>query len=127
MTDVLSKQQRSRCMSMIRSTRNATTELRLIEIFRQQRITGWRRHARLPGKPDFVFRAQGMAIFVDGCFWHACPKHRRIPKENAAYWRTKMRKNRARDREITRLLTEKGWKVLRIWEHSLRKKALAVD
>lgn len=61
-------------------------------------------------------------MFVDGCFWHGCPKHATQPKTNAAFWKAKLKGNKARDRLVNRLLRAKGWKVLHIWEHELRRK-----
>jgi DNA mismatch endonuclease, patch repair protein len=79
MTDIWDKRKRSEVMSHIRSHGNKDTELRLMQIFRAARNTGWRRKQNLPGKPDFVFRNARVAVFVDGCFWHGCPKHYRPP------------------------------------------------
>jgi DNA mismatch endonuclease (patch repair protein) len=107
-------------MSIIRSHGNKSTELRLIELFRKHQITGWRRKQNLTGRPDFIFRSARLALFVDGCFWHGCPKHATWPKQNKAFWREKILRNRARDRQVTRELRAAGWKVLRIWEHSLK-------
>ena len=121
MTDVFSKQKRSSIMSSIRSAGNKSTELRLIAIFREHGITGWRRNQRLPGKPDFVFRRGRVAVFVDGCFWHGCPKCYIRPASNQEYWDEKIARNRKRDRDITRLLKDKGWTVLRVWQHQLRE------
>ncbi len=121
-------------MAAIRSRGNAATELRLIAVFRAQGITGWRRGVTLrrraeggKGKafsvrPDFVFRAQRIAVFVDGCFWHDCPVHGTQPRQNAAFWREKIARNRARDRLVNRRLRALGWRVLRVWEHELRRK-----
>lgn len=61
-------------------------------------------------------------MFVDGCFWHGCPKHATWPKQNAEFWRAKILRNQARDREVNRLLKKAGWRVLRIWEHALTRK-----
>src|SRR5881398_1970603 len=74
----------------------------------------------LPGKPDFVFCRQKVAIFVDGDFWHGNPNSFRIPKTNQAYWSAKIERNRARDVEATAELEALGWTVFRIWESSLR-------
>jgi DNA mismatch endonuclease (patch repair protein) len=125
MTDIWSKRKRSEVMSLIRSHGNKATELRLLEVFRAHRITGWRRHQPLPGKPDFVFPSIRLVLFVDGCFWHACPLHATKPRSNVAYWRKKLMANQARDRRVTRLLRSKGWRVLRIWEHELARKTEA--
>ena len=119
MTDWLSRQQRSRNMSSIRSKGNATTEKRFMEILRSSKITGWRRHVKLPGKPDFAFRKQKVAVFIDGCFWHGCPRCYRLPEDNRPYWRSKLLSNRRRDRRANRELHKLGWRPLRFWEHSL--------
>lgn len=119
MTDIFSKQKRSTVMAAIRSTGNKDTEISLARIFRKHGIKGWRRHVRLPGKPDFVFRKMRVATFVDGCFWHGCPKHLRAPKSNKAYWRQKIATNRVRDVRVTRMLQQCGWRVVRVWEHEL--------
>lgn len=119
MGDVWSKKKRSAVMSLIRSRGNHETELRLIEIFRTFGIRGWRRGQALPGRPDFVFRAERLAVFVDGCFWHGCPRCYRRPSSNQEYWDAKIARNRARDRAVTRQLRRTGWSVVRIWHHDL--------
>jgi DNA mismatch endonuclease (patch repair protein) len=120
MADVFTKQKRSEIMSAIRSRGNKDTELKLAFILRAYRITGWRRHQRVLGNPDFIFRRQRLAIFVDGCFWHGCHRHGHLPKSNREYWHEKISRNTARDRFTTRFLQNAGWRVLRIWAHSLR-------
>jgi DNA mismatch endonuclease (patch repair protein) len=133
MPDIFTKQKRSDVMSRIRGTGNKGTELRLIQVFRANGIAGWRRGASLQWKvgsaklkafrvkPDFVFRKLRVAVFVDGCFWHGCPKHATQPKTRAAFWKTKIEGNRARDRRVNSALRKRGWTVLRIWEHELRR------
>jgi len=125
MADVFSRRTRSAVMAAIRGSGNKATELRLIALFRTHGITGWRRGSRLPGRPDFVFARARLAVFVDGCFWHGCPRHATWPKNNAAFWRTKILGNRRRDRAVDRLLRAAGWRVLRIWQHALTKKHAA--
>jgi len=71
----------------------------------------------LPGRPDIVLSRARIAVFVDGCFWHGCPQHAVAPKANAAWWRTKLDGNRARDERNTTALHEAGWLVIRAWEH----------
>jgi DNA mismatch endonuclease (patch repair protein) len=122
MADVFSKRKRSAVMSAIRSRGNAATELRLIALFRPHGFTGWRRGSKLTGKPDFVFPRLKLAVFVDGCFWHGCPKHATQLKTNAAFWRKKIAANQARDLLVTRTLRSLGWRVLRVWEHELARK-----
>lgn len=68
-------------------------------------------------RPDIVFTRARTAIFIDGCFWHACPEHGTTPKQNAAYWVPKLAENVERDRRTDAALADAGWTVLRIWEH----------
>jgi DNA mismatch endonuclease (patch repair protein) len=120
MSDVFTRQKRSEVMSHIRGTNNKGTELLLIRILRRAGISGWRRNQSIFGKPDFLFRKDKVALFVDGCFWHSCRKHSNIPTNNRAFWTKKLEANKARDRRVTRVLKRDGWKVVRIWEHDLR-------
>jgi DNA mismatch endonuclease (patch repair protein) len=121
MADVFSKKKRSQVMAAIKSKGNRDTELKLISIFRLNGITGWRRNQKLPGKPDFVFRRERLALFVDGCFWHGCRRHCRMPKSRRDFWFPKIQRNKTRDREVNGVLRKAGWKILRIWEHELGK------
>lgn len=72
----------------------------------------------LPGKPDMVFAHKGLkvSIFVDGCFWHACPLHYKQPRSNRKFWVEKVRRNVERDRDADSQLHALGWKVIRVWE-----------
>lgn len=108
-------------MSRIRSAGNRSTELRLVSLMKEAGIIGWRRRYGLTGNPDFVFPKERVAVFVDGCFWHGCPRCRNVPLTNADYWAAKNERNRARDRLVSRRLRGDGWTVLRIWEHRLRQ------
>jgi DNA mismatch endonuclease, patch repair protein len=107
-------------MSAIRSSGNKDTELRLVSLLRLHGIRGWRRGQKVPGKPDFVFRRERVAVFVDGCFWHGCRWHCRLPKSRQSFWIPKIVRNKSRDREVARLLRKGHWRMLRIWEHELR-------
>lgn len=120
MPDVFSASKRSEIMSRVRSRENKATEQALILIMRHHGLTGWRRNVALFGKPDFVFPKQRLAIFVDGCFWHSCPKHRTAPASNVEFWADKLRRNADRDRVVNRTLRKAGWKVVRIWQHDLK-------
>jgi DNA mismatch endonuclease, patch repair protein len=73
--------------------------------------------ATLNRRADLVFRRAKVAVFVDGCYWHGCPRHGTAAAVNREYWSSKIARNRARDRETDRLLGEEGWRVLRFWEH----------
>src|SRR5437868_5226670 len=75
--DNFSKDVRSRIMSAIRKRGNKSTELRLAAVFRQNKISGWRRHMRILGNPDFIFPKLKVAVFADGCFWYGCRRHYR--------------------------------------------------
>jgi DNA mismatch endonuclease (patch repair protein) len=68
-------------------------------------------------KPDIVFKRAKLAIFIDGCYWHGCPKHGTIPKTNTAFWLEKIKGNRDRDERLTQSLVLAGWLVLRLWSH----------
>jgi DNA mismatch endonuclease, patch repair protein len=83
----------------------------------QRPIEGLRREA------DVVFRRARVAVYVDGCFWHGCPKHATWPKANARWWRAKIEANRRRDLDTNRRLREAGWLPVRIWEHEDPRRA----
>ena len=68
-------------------------------------------------RPDIAFTARRVAVFVDGCFWHACPDHGRNPAVNEWYWAPKLRRTVERDRAADAALAAAGWRVVRIWEH----------
>lgn len=121
-TDTVSAKKRSEIMRGVKGRGNKDTELVLVRLLRQSKITGWRRSQRIFGKPDFIFPKRKLALFVDACFWHGCSMHCRMPKGNRAYWNQKIAGNIKRDRHVTRRLLSRGWHVLRIWEHELAKK-----
>ncbi|MCT2549061.1 very short patch repair endonuclease [Streptomyces atratus] len=81
----------------------------------------YRVNERVPGMSrrtiDIAFTRAKVAVLIDGCFWHGCPVHATQPKSNAEWWRTKLERNMARDRETNEHLAEEGWTVLRFWEH----------
>jgi DNA mismatch endonuclease (patch repair protein) len=68
-------------------------------------------------RADLVFSRAKVAVYIDGCFWHRCPRHATTPKANRAWWITKLDANVARDRDTDRRLREAGWVVVRVWEH----------
>ncbi|MDF2960911.1 MAG: mismatch repair protein Vsr [Paenibacillus sp.] len=74
----------------------------------------------LKGKPDIVIQKYKIVIFIDSCFWHGCPVHGRLPKSNIDFWANKLERNRSRDWEITNYYKNKGWNVMRVWEHDLK-------
>lgn len=119
MADVFTKAKRSEIMSNVRGSGNKATEGALIRFFRKNQIAGWRRQSKLFGSPDFVFKISRLVVFVDGCFWHNCPKHGTRPAMNRKFWCKKLERNIARDRLVNETLRKSGWRVLRIWQHEL--------
>jgi DNA mismatch endonuclease (patch repair protein) len=122
MTDVFDKAKRSEIMKHVRSSGNKSTELKLIQIFKERNITGWRRNYAVKGHPDFVFMKGKVAVFVDGCFWHGHDCRNLTPSQNYEYWKHKIDRNKVHDREVTKLFEDRGWTVVRIWECELKKK-----
>lgn len=121
MSDVFDNKKRSEIMQKVRSNNNKSTELKLIKLFNEHEITGWRRNYKVKGHPDFVFLKEKVAIFVDGCFWHGHDCRNTRPKDNAEYWQKKRERNIKHDKEVTQLFENRGWNVLRIWECELKK------
>jgi len=112
---------RSRNMSRIRSQGNLTTEKRLRAYLVREGVRGWKLHSSIViGNPDFIFPKRQVAIFVDGCFWHGCPRCGHMPKSNRRYWSQKLNRNQRRDRIVSRKLRKIGWMVIRLWEHQVR-------
>ncbi len=112
-------------MSSVRGKHNRTTELVLRMAFVRMGISGWVLHSDLPGCPDFFFPNKKLAVFVDGCFWHGCPKCGHVPRQNKPYWAAKLQRNRQRDVLTSERLRVAGIKVLRFWEHELKKGSVA--
>jgi len=114
--------ERSRQMSAIRARNNRSTERRLKAAIAQASIGGWTLHPRdVTGRPDFWFPETRLAILVDGCFWHGCPKCGHYPRTRAAFWKAKISRNRERDRMTSRKLRQSGCRVLRFWEHEIQQ------
>lgn len=74
-------------------------------------------YKQVPGSPDIAFTKAKVAVFVDGCFWHACPVHGTVPKNNREWWEAKFERNAVRDRKTDQELEAMGWVPLRYWEH----------
>jgi DNA mismatch endonuclease (patch repair protein) len=107
-------------MASVKSSNTKSTELKFISLLKENNVTGWRRNYSLTGKPDFVFPKIKIAVFIDGCFWHGCSTHCRMPSSNVDYWNSKIDKNKIRDKNITKTLRMKGWQVIRICEHEIK-------
>jgi DNA mismatch endonuclease (patch repair protein) len=120
--DTFSKKKRSEIMSKVKSSGNRSTEIKMIDFFKKYGIKGWRRNSSITGKPDFIFPKAKIALFIDGCYWHGCPQHCRMPSSNQDYWKKKIARNIKRDKEVTKELRAKNWTVIRVWEHELKVK-----
>ncbi|SRR5579885_758628 len=120
--DPLSKEQRSALMSKVRGQGNESTEMFVERVLLENRVRGWVKHPKnILGAPDFYFRRHRLALFVDGCFWHACPKcGRRTPAARSDFWRRKIDQNRRRDERVRRKLRRQGSHAIRIWEHDVK-------
>lgn len=110
---------KSEQMSRVR-TRNTAPEVKLRRALWHEGYR-YRKHPPVPGKPDFVFTSARLAVFVDGCFWHGCPDHGSLPATNREFWERKLARNVARDLAVTEQLQALGWRVLRIWEHTIER------
>jgi DNA mismatch endonuclease (patch repair protein) len=121
MSDRYSKKTRSRVMSKIRSEQTGG-EITLRRYLWQKGWRGYRINFKgLPGKPDIAYISKKVAIFVDGCFWHKCPRCYTEPKSNRDYWIPKIKMNIERDRKQDIMLEDMGWTVVRIWEHEIEE------
>ncbi|MFB3851286.1 MAG: very short patch repair endonuclease [Acidobacteriota bacterium] len=120
--DTFTKTERSKIMAKVKREGNLSTENEFILFLKRNKIGGWRRKYPLLGNPDFVFARLKIAVFIDGCFWHGCPDHCRMPATNISYWKKKISGNIKRDKRTTSILKKSGWTVLRIWEHELKKR-----
>ncbi len=109
-------------MAKVRGQGNRSTEGRVEAALIQSLPTGWVKHPPdIPGRPDFYFAQIKLAVFVNGCFWHACPRCGRIPKSRIKFWSTKIEQNRLRDGRIRRRLWSQRYHVMYIWEHQLAR------
>jgi DNA mismatch endonuclease, patch repair protein len=122
--DTVSPLERSRIMTKVKSGGNKSTEAAFASLLRREGVSGWRRRYPLEGSPDFVFPQKRLAVFVDGCLWHGCAHHCRVPHTHRAYWVQKIARNRRRDKRTRRILRVKGWRVIRIWEHEIKTSAV---
>ncbi len=115
----LTKEQRSYCMSRIRS-RDTSVEITFRKHLWCKGYRNYRIKSKIAGKPDLYFPKKRIAIFIDGCFWHKCPKCFIGPKSNKKYWGPKIKRNVERDKEINKKLKKEKIKVIRFWEHDIK-------
>lgn len=127
MPDVMTFEQRKKAM---RANRGRTKPERALAALlwwngiRYLTADGYKQKYRetMPGHPDMIFPSQRLIVFVDGCFWHGCSQCKRVPPDMSIFWLEKIRANARRDRRVTSALKRRGWKVIRIWEHSIKRK-----
>ncbi len=125
--DHVSPERRSEIMRAVKS-RGTSLERRFFQLMREAGMTGFETHPEgMTGNPDAVFKEAKIALFIDSCFWHGCPKHLRRPSSNQEYWNAKIDRNVRRDRRNRAALRRKGWSVLRVWEHDMRKPTAALN
>ncbi|MBI2086916.1 MAG: very short patch repair endonuclease [Candidatus Zambryskibacteria bacterium] len=123
MPDTFTKKKRSEIMSRIRAKNTKLENNFLKELSSVSHNAGYRyrkHYLGIIGKPDIAFPNKKLAVFIDGCFWHGCKLHSRVPLSNISYWKTKLERNCARDKEINRKIKKMGWRVIRIWEHEAK-------
>lgn len=118
--DNLTSEQRRKNMQNIRSA-NTTPERLVIRELRKLKIYFASHAKNIYGKPDFVFRKKKVVVFIDSDFWHGHPKRCIMPKSNCDYWVKKISRNRNRDKLVNKQLKSSGWKVIRLWEHDLKR------
>jgi len=113
--DRVSPQVRSKIMASVR-TAGGGPERKMDALLRDLGIRGFKKQWPVAGRPDFAWPKLKVALFVDGCYWHGCPRCDRPSKSNLAFWKSKIISNRRRDLRVGRRLRNEGWKVLRVWE-----------
>ncbi len=119
MTDIFTKEQRRRNMQAIKS--RSKLEDRVTKRLWKKGIRYRKNVRNLYGKPDISIKKYKVVVFIDSCFWHACPVHGNMPKSNTSYWSKKLKRNQERDIEVNAFYRERGWHVLRIWEHEVKE------
>jgi len=121
MPDNLTPEDRRKTMRAVKG-KGTSLERRLFSMLAGMKLHGWKKNVDdMVGKPDVVFPAQRVVIFVDGCFWHGCPHcNRKRPETNHEYWERKIGRTVERDKRNSQALAEDGWRVIRIWEHELK-------
>jgi DNA mismatch endonuclease, patch repair protein len=122
--DDRSRQERSATMRAVKAE-GTSIERIFIDLMESKNVAGVESYPKdIVGKPDLIHRNSKIAIFIDGCFWHGCSKHMRLPRSNRDYWKRKVTGNRFRDKKNNGILRDSGWLVIRIWEHSFKHSRL---
>jgi len=112
---------RSKMMGAIKNANNKSTEQKFQKALIDAGVTYFQVNAKLIGNPDIFFPSYKVVVFLDGCFWHGCPKCGHIPKTNTPYWATKIQRNKERDISKRSALREQGYEIVQYWEHELKE------
>ena len=118
--DIFTSEKRSDVMSKVKN-KDSKLEVRFRKALWAEGCRYRKNSTKYFGKPDLVLKKLKTVIFIDSCFWHCCPEHGEIPRTRREFWKKKLDRNKARDKEVTAHYKEKGWKVVRIWEHDFKK------
>ncbi len=121
MADIFSSAKRSEIMSKVRN-KDSKIEIKFRKALWKEGFRYIKNSTKYFGKPDIVMPKYKTVIFVDSCFWHGCKKHGTVPVTSNTFWVKKLDRNRQRDKEVNRHFRKKNWKIIRIWEHDLKKK-----
>jgi DNA mismatch endonuclease (patch repair protein) len=119
MTDTVSKEQRRKNMQAIKS--RSKLEDKVTKELWHSGIRFRKNVKKLYGNPDIAIQKYKIVIFIDSCFWHACPLHGNKPKSNQEYWNKKLSRNKKRDNEVNEYYRKNGWHIKRVWEHEIKK------
>jgi len=126
MTDIVSKKKRSEMMSMVRS-KDSGIEKMVRKHLWESGFRYRKNSNKYYGKPDVVLPKYKTVVFVDSCFWHGCRKHCQLPATRKKFWSEKIDGNKRRDKKVSQFYKKMGWKIIRIWEHDLKKKDFKFD
>lgn len=121
MVDNLTPRDRRKAMRAVKG-KGTSLERQLFAMLAGMGLGGWKKNVNdITGNPDVAFLQERVLIFIDGCFWHGCAHcNRKPPETNREYWERKIKRNVERDKRNTQALVNRGWCVIRIWEHEMR-------
>ena len=120
MADIFSKEKRSDIMSKVRH-KDSKIEIEFRKKLWNAGFCYRKNSTKYFGKPDLVLKSRKIVIFIDSCFWHGCKEHKPMPQSNKEFWMTKISRNIERDHDVTNHYENIGWRIIRIWEHDLKK------
>ena len=124
--DTVSKEKRSEMMSHVKG-RDSKMEVSFRKELWKHGFRYRKNSTKYFGTPDIVLPKYKTTIFLDSCFWHGCKEHCRLPTTRAKFWKEKIERNKERDREVNKHYKRIGWRVIRLWEHDLKRKDFKFD